>query len=81
MHDDLILFNCLFFKNGSTPASFFVYFRFFQTSNKIFTTNKCEKMSIQYTTQEFEPTTSCTQVVSHNHFIVYQFKMFYTDNI
>ena len=31
------------------PALFFVYFSFFQTHITIFTTNKCEKMSAQYT--------------------------------
>ena len=52
------------FLNMSTPASF----RFFlHTNNTIFTTNQCEKMSIQNTALGFEPTTSWTWVVTHNH--------------
>ena len=45
-------------KNGLTPASFFVYFRYNQTNIiTIFTTIICNKMSIQYTVLGFEPTT------------------------
>ena len=46
----------LFFKWAS-PGLFFVYFRSFQSNNTIFTTNICEKMSIQYMVLGFEPTT------------------------
>ena len=45
----------------------FVYFWSFQTNISIFTTNICEKMSIQYTVPGFEPTTFGTWVSSHNH--------------
>ena len=46
------------FNNGPTPASFIVYFKSFQQNiNTIFTTNKREKMSIQYTVPGFEPIT------------------------
>ena len=44
---------------------FFIYFRLFK--NTIFTTNKYEKMSIQYTVQGFELMTFETWVSSHNH--------------
>ena len=57
-----------FYKNGPTPASFIVYFRSFQTNIiTIFTTNICEKMSIQYTVLGFEPMTFGMWVSSHNH--------------
>ena len=46
----------LFFK-WANPGLFLVYFRPFQTNVTIFTTNKCEKISIQYTVPGFEPTT------------------------
>ena len=49
-----------FFEKWVIPCLFFVYFRLFkQTNITIFTTNKCEKMSIQYTTAlGFEPMTN-----------------------
>ena len=51
-------FNSFFFKNGPNPASFIIYFWSFQTNIiTIFTTNICEKMSIQYTVPGFEPMT------------------------
>ena len=34
-----------FFKKWANLGLFFVYFRYFQTNNTIFTTNQCEKMS------------------------------------
>ena len=37
----------LFLKKMGQPRPLFVYFRSFQTNNTIFTTNQCEKMSIQ----------------------------------
>ena len=46
----------MFFKMAH-PRPLFIYFRLFQTNITIFTTNKCEKMSIQYTVLGFEPTT------------------------
>ena len=42
----------------ANPGLFFIYFWSFQTNNTNFTTNKSEKMSIQYTAPGFEPTTS-----------------------
>ena len=42
------------------PLTFFVYFQSFQANNTIFTTNQCEKMTIQYTALGFEPMTSQT---------------------
>ena len=39
----------------ANPGLFFVYFRSFQTNITIFTTNTCEKMSIQYTVPGIEP--------------------------
>ena len=56
--------NCFF--NGPTPASSFI-FRLFKQTIQFFTTNQCEKRSIQYTAQGFEPTTSWTWVLTHNH--------------
>ena len=41
----------------ANPGLFFVYFRFFQTNITVFTTNICEKTSIQYLVLGFEPTT------------------------
>ena len=46
-----------FLKNGPTPASFPFIFCLFKQTLQIFTTNVCEKMSIQYTAPGFEPTT------------------------
>ena len=40
-----VKFKSILFKNGPTPAYFFIYFRSFLTNNTIFTTNQCEKMS------------------------------------
>ena len=57
----------LFFKNGPTPASFSFIFGLFKQTLQIFTTNVCEKMSIQYTAPGFEPTTLGTWVSSLNH--------------
>ena len=50
----------LFLKKVPTPGLFFVYFWSFQTNSTSFTTNQCEKLSIQYTALGFEPTTSQT---------------------
>ena len=44
-----------FFKKWSNLGLFFIYFRYFQTNNTIFTTNQCAKMSIQYTALGFDP--------------------------
>ena len=45
-----------FFKKGASPGLFLVYFWSYQTNIiTIFTTNVCEKISIQYTVPGFEP--------------------------
>ena len=49
------------------PRPLFHLFSSFHTFITIFTTNKCEKMSIQYTMLRFELTTFGTWVSSHNH--------------
>ena len=48
------------------PRTLFSFFRLFQTNITNFTTNKCEKMSIQYMAPRFKPTTFGTWVSSHN---------------
>ena len=55
-----------FFK-WANPGLFFVYFGLFKQTLQIFTTNICEKMSIQYTVPGFEPMTFRMQVSSRNH--------------
>ena len=52
----IVLVPLFFFKMGQ-PRPLFHLFSSFQTHITIFTTNKCEKMSIQYTVLGFEPTT------------------------
>ena len=42
------------------PRPLFHLFSTFQTNSTTFTTNQCEKMSIQYTVLGFEPTTFAT---------------------
>ena len=55
---ELFLLFSIFYLIGLTPASFIVYIWSFQTNIiTIFTTNKCDKMSIQHTVSGFEPTT------------------------
>ena len=71
-----VLFSAIFCQNLAIPSLFlskmghlrplFPYFSLFN-SFWIIATNKCEKMSIQYGAQGFEPTTSQTRVVTHNH--------------
>ena len=60
---------CLCYFLMGQPRPLFVYFRSFPENNTIFTTNQCEKMSIQYqcTAPGFEPMTFWTWVVTHNH--------------
>ena len=50
---------CLCYFLMGQPRPLFVYFRSFPENNTIFTTNQCEKMSIQYqcTAPGFEPMT------------------------
>ena len=55
-----------FFK-WAKSGLFFIYFCSFQTNNTIFTSNQCEKMSIQYLATGFEPTTFRTWFITHNH--------------
>ena len=52
-----------FFLKWANLGLFFAYFRSFQTNTTIFTTNICEKMSIQYTAPGFKPTTFGTWVL------------------
>ena len=52
----LILKIVITFFKWASPGLFFVYFRSFQTNFTIFTTNTCEKMSIQYMMPGFKPT-------------------------
>ena len=56
----------LSFLMGQPRPLFIANFRSFQT--KIFTTNICENLSIQYTVPGFEATTFGTRVSSHNHY-------------
>ena len=49
------------------PRPIFRLFSVFLNKQYNFTTNQGEKMSIQYTVLGFEPTTSQTRVVTHNH--------------
>ena len=58
----------IFFLKMGNPGLNYHYFRSFQ-ANIItnFTTNTCEKMSIQYIVPRFKPSTIGTQVSSHNH--------------
>ena len=58
----LLLF--LLFKNGPTSVSFSCIFGLYNT---IFTTNPCEKMSIQYMALGFEPTTFRSWGITLNH--------------
>ena len=60
----------LFFEKWANGGLFLIYFWSFQTSNTLFTTNQCEKMSClssSYTVPGFNPTTFRTWVISHNH--------------
>ena len=54
------------FLNGPSLALFHL-FSYFQTNITIFTTNKFEKMSIQYKVLGFKPTTFRLWEASHNH--------------
>ena len=61
--------NCphdFFYKMGK-PWPLFHLFSSFQTHITMFTTNKCEKMSVQYMVPGFELMTLGTWVPSHNH--------------
>ena len=49
------------------PRPIFRLFSVFLNKQYNFTQNQGEKMSIQYTVLGFEPTTSQTRVVTHNH--------------
>ena len=54
------------FLNWPTPASFSFILGLFKQTLQIFTTDLCEKISIQFTVLGFEPTTLWTWVSSHN---------------
>ena len=56
-----------FFKKWANPGLFLFIFGLFKQTLQIFTTNICEKMSIQYMVTGFEPTIFGTRVSSHNH--------------
>ena len=57
-NNERILFVCFFLKkNWPTPASFSFIFGLFKQTLQFFTTNICEKMSIQFTVPGFKPTT------------------------
>ena len=76
IYSDYHLSHCsnVTFLNGPTPASFIVYFWSFQTNiSTIFTSNICEKMSMN-TVSGFEPTTFGTWVSSHND-LLFQFRL------
>ena len=49
------------------PLLLFIFGLFKQTSSQYFTTNTCEKMSIQYTVPGFKPRTFITWVSSNNY--------------
>ena len=49
------------------PRPLYSLFSSFPTNITIFTTNKCEKISIHYMVLGFEPMTFGTLVSSHNH--------------
>ena len=58
----------VFFKKMGQPRPLFRLFLVFSNKHHYnFTTNICEKMSIQYTGPGFEPTTFGTRVSSHYH--------------
>ena len=60
-NNERILFVCFFLKkNWPTPASFSFIFGLFKQTLQFFTTNICEKMSIQFTVPGFKPTTFST---------------------
>ena len=61
------LFRLFFLIKWAIPGLFFVYFHPIKQTFLIFTTIKCETMSIQYTVLGFEPTTFSTWVSSDNH--------------
>ena len=56
-------------KRWANPGLFYHLFSVFSNKHHYnFTTNVCEKMSIQYTVPGFEPTAFGTWVSSHNHY-------------
>ena len=56
------LFIKYFFKNGQTPASFFVYFWSFQANNTNFLTNQCKKCPFSIQVRDSNP-----RPFKHNH--------------
>ena len=48
-------FDHMFLKKWANPSLFLFIFGLFKQTLQIFTTNICEKMSIQYTVPRFEP--------------------------
>ena len=65
-----LMFGCgvvFFLKKWANPVLFSFLFGLFKQTLHIFTTNRCEKMSIQYMVPGFELTTFGTRVSSRNH--------------
>ena len=62
-----ILSFIVFLTNVPSPASFIIYFRFFQTNICTILHQYMLKMSSQYPVPGFEPPTCWTRVSSHNH--------------
>ena len=59
-------FSFIFYKMGQ-PRPLFRLFSVFSNKQYIFSTNQCEKISIQYMALGFKPTTFRTWVVTRNH--------------
>ena len=60
-------FLLFFLKKWANPGLFSFIFGHLKQTLQNFTTNRCEKISIQYTVPGFEHTTFGTWVSSHNH--------------
>ena len=59
--------NMCYFKKWANPGLFSFIIGLFKQTLNFFTTNICEKMSIQYMVPGIEPMTFGTWVSSHNH--------------
>ena len=56
-----------FLKKWAIPCLFSFIFGHFKQALQFFTTNRCKKISIQYTAPGFKPTTFWTWVITHKH--------------
>ena len=65
-HSSIQLPKTIFLKMGQ-PRPLFRLFSVLSNNQYNFYNNQCEKMFIQYTAPGFEPTTSQTWIVTHNH--------------